>query len=125
VRTIKGRDEVVVRPYPDDGSGAEWQVSDGGGTEPVWARSGRELFFKSQDVLYSAEIRTTGSFAIGGRRRLFSVAGFFNNTYHARYDVLPGDTTFVMIRSAQVSDQRAIRTVVVENWLGELRREAR
>ena len=41
-----GRFEIYVRPFPDVDSG-HWQVSTGGGTRPLWARSGQELFFVS------------------------------------------------------------------------------
>jgi Tol biopolymer transport system component len=41
-----GRREVFVRPFPDVESG-KWQVSTAGGVSPVWAHSGRELFFVS------------------------------------------------------------------------------
>jgi serine/threonine-protein kinase len=116
-----GRDEVFVRPYPDAGTGAQWQVSDNSGSEPVWAHSGRELFYKSQTALYSAEIRAAQGFAVGARRRLFSVAGYVNNLWHARYDVLPGDTAFVMFGAG--TGEQGVRTVVVENWLEELRRK--
>ncbi|HEX5819901.1 MAG TPA: protein kinase, partial [Gemmatimonadales bacterium] len=116
-----GREQVFVRPYPLDGSGAEWQVSDAGGTEPVWARSGRELFFKSSEALFSAEIRTTPGFAVGARRRLFPIAGYRSGPFHAYYDVLPGDTAFVMLGRATGSTER--RTIIVENWLAELERK--
>ena len=39
-----GQDEIYVRPYPDTDSG-RWQVSSGGGTRPLWAQGGRELFY--------------------------------------------------------------------------------
>ena len=39
-----GQDEIYVRPFPDVESG-RWQVSTGGGTRPLWARNGRELFY--------------------------------------------------------------------------------
>ena len=38
------REEVVIRPFP--GPGAPVQVSDGGGTEPMWAPDGRGLFYR-------------------------------------------------------------------------------
>jgi serine/threonine-protein kinase len=40
--------EVYVRPYPDVEDG-RWQASLDGGSRPVWARSGQELFFASPD----------------------------------------------------------------------------
>jgi serine/threonine-protein kinase len=39
-----GRAEIYVRPFPRVDNG-RWQVSTAGGTRPVWARSGRELFY--------------------------------------------------------------------------------
>ena len=38
-----GRDEVYVRPFPKVNEG-RWQVSTAGGTSPLWAKDGRELF---------------------------------------------------------------------------------
>jgi eukaryotic-like serine/threonine-protein kinase len=40
-----GRNEIYVRPLRS--AGTRRQVSRGGGTSPIWARSGRELFFES------------------------------------------------------------------------------
>ena len=39
-----GSFEIYVRPFPDVAKG-RWPVSTGGGTQPVWARSGQELFY--------------------------------------------------------------------------------
>src|SRR5262249_31946365 len=44
-----GRSEIYVHPYPDVDSG-RWQVSNGGGTRPLWARTGRELFYMTNDL---------------------------------------------------------------------------
>jgi serine/threonine-protein kinase len=41
-----GQLEIYVRPYPNVASG-RWQVSAGGGTQPLWSRNGRELFYVS------------------------------------------------------------------------------
>lgn len=41
-----GSFEIYARPYPDVGSG-RWQISTGGGTQPLWSRDGRELFYVS------------------------------------------------------------------------------
>jgi hypothetical protein len=45
VSNESGRNQVFVRPFPrvDD---ARWQVSRDGGKNPIWAHSGRELFFR-------------------------------------------------------------------------------
>ena len=39
-----GRFEIYVRPFPDVTRGL-WQVSTDGGTRPLWARNGQELFY--------------------------------------------------------------------------------
>jgi serine/threonine-protein kinase len=39
-----GRAEVYVRPFPAVDQG-RWLISTGGGSEPRWARNGRELFY--------------------------------------------------------------------------------
>src|ERR1700682_4675513 len=39
-----GQSEIYVRPFPNVDRG-RWQISTSGGTSPVWARGGGELFF--------------------------------------------------------------------------------
>ena len=89
-----GRMEVYVRPYP--GPGARVSVSLHGGTEPVWAHSGRELFFRSGDSLMAAAVALSPSFAVTGRRPLFTGSFLSGDTYR-EYDVAPDDQHFVML----------------------------
>lgn len=110
-----GRLEVYVRPFPPVRSGAVWQVSTEGGTEPVWAHSGHELFYRESNWLVAAEVRTIPAFAVVARRRLFSVAGFNSNPYHPRYTVLSGDQQFLVDRP--VGFGAAPQAVVVLNWM--------
>jgi hypothetical protein len=51
-----------VRPFSDGaGGGAEWTISNGGGTEPQWRRDGKELFYFSGEVtLVAVEGNTVG-----------------------------------------------------------------
>jgi len=39
--------EVYVRPFP--GPGGKWQISNGGGTFPMWSSKARELFYLTAD----------------------------------------------------------------------------
>ncbi len=89
-----GRMEVYVRPYP--GPGARVPVSLHGGTEAAWAHSGRELFFRSGDSLMAAAVALSPSFAVTGRRRLFTGSFVSGDTYR-EYDVAPDDQHFVML----------------------------
>ncbi|HET9040639.1 MAG TPA: hypothetical protein VFN40_10735, partial [Gemmatimonadales bacterium] len=89
-----GRMEVYVRPYPEPG--ARVPVSLHGGTEPVWAHSGRELFFRSGDSLMAAAVALNPSFAVTGRRGLFA-GSFVSGGNYREYDVAPDDQHFVML----------------------------
>ena len=42
-----GSYEVYVRAFPDKGT--KVQISNAGGTMPVWSRNGRELFYRTED----------------------------------------------------------------------------
>jgi Tol biopolymer transport system component len=44
-----GQYEVYVQPYPEPGG--EYQISTGGGSEPVWNPNGRELFYRNGDKM--------------------------------------------------------------------------
>jgi Tol biopolymer transport system component len=91
-----GRYEVYVQPYP--GPGGKYQISTEGGTEPVWNRNGRELFYRSGDKMMAAEINTRGSFSAGKPKVLF--AGQYqpsqNPVPSANYDVSSDGQRFLM-----------------------------
>jgi Tol biopolymer transport system component len=89
-----GQMEVYVRPYP--GPGARVPVSLHGGTEAAWAHSGRELFFRSGDSLMTATVALSPSFAVTGRRLLFT-GSFVSGDAYREYDVAPDDQHFVML----------------------------
>ena len=59
-----GRNEVYVRSFPNVGD-TKRQVSTEGGEEPVWAHSGRELFYKNPArELVAATVKTDPTFAV-------------------------------------------------------------
>ena len=65
-----GTAEVFVQPFP--GTGAKWQVSTGGGSDPQWRRDGRELFYVATDgTLMAAPISAASTFEIGTPQALF------------------------------------------------------
>ena len=124
-----GRAEVYVRPFPnvDDG---RWQVSAAGGTRPVWARSGRELFYlDSNGMLTSAPVEpTTSTFAAGNPVKVLATRyypGFTELGLDLRgYDVSPDGKRFLMLKDppAESTAQAAPASmVVVLNWIEELK----
>src|SRR3972149_1341479 len=49
-----GRREIYVQPYP--GPGGEWQISTGGGQEPVWNPKGSELFYRNGSKIMAVDV---------------------------------------------------------------------
>jgi Tol biopolymer transport system component len=118
-----GQAEVYVRPFPKADAG-RWQVSTGGGTQPVWARSGRELFYRSGETVMSVPIEMGASFVARNPMVLFK--GQYAPTLGGRnYDVSPDGRRFLMLKVASAANGQVTtpaRFNVVENWFDELKR---
>jgi hypothetical protein len=83
-----------VRSYPEPG--ARVPVSLHGGSEPVWAHNGRELFYRSGDSLMVAAVTRSPVLTVAGRRWLFT-GSFLGGGPFREYDVALDDQHFVMI----------------------------
>ena len=69
------RFEVFVQPFPNSG-GSRWLVSASGGAQPVWARSGQELFYLSlEDQLVVVNVLPGATFKTGETRPLLELGG--------------------------------------------------
>jgi serine/threonine-protein kinase len=117
VSIASGRREVYVTPFPS--ASASHIVSRDGGTEPRWAHSGRELFFKGPNQMMAVDVSAGPTFVASTPRPLFSLSGYRGARNRQQYDVAPDDRRFVMIREPR--DEGNDRVVYVENWLAELR----
>jgi serine/threonine-protein kinase len=117
-----GKEEVYVRPFPEVDR-ARWQVSPAGGTSPVWANSGRELFYVAPgDTMVAASVRGEEDFQVTGREMLFSTQPFAFTPWHQAFGVAPDDRSFIMLqRVAEAGSGEARRLVVVLNWLTDVR----
>jgi serine/threonine-protein kinase len=111
-----GRDEIYVRPFP--GPGPKWQISTGGGSEPVWARSGGELFYRSVDKMMAVAISTTPTFQPEKPMVLFE-GEYERPDALTSYDVAP-DGRFAMVRGETQSALSPLHVVL--NWFEELKR---
>jgi dipeptidyl aminopeptidase/acylaminoacyl peptidase len=112
-----GRDEVFVIPFPE--GGGKWIVSSAGGTEPAWAHSGRELFYRSSEGdIVAVPVVTDGTFSMGAPSVLFSALDYFSDGYHPHWDPGPEDNRFIMVR--QLGRDQPGRVVLVQNFLTEL-----
>ncbi|HEX6644725.1 MAG TPA: protein kinase [Gemmatimonadales bacterium] len=115
-----GRSEVYVASFP--GMQVKYPISQGGGTEPRWAHSGRELFFKSRGQLMSLPVAPGSGFAPGNARALFPVGAYARANNRPQYDVAPDDRRFLMIRRP---DRKEQEVVLVENFLADLAAKVR
>ncbi len=115
-----GQDEIYVKPYPAEGGLV--QISTDGGVEPVWARSGRELFYRSQDKMMAVSIQTEPTFQAETPRLLFE--GSFSESYlsaTSNYDVTADGQRFVMVQPSQERVEPESLNIVL-NWFEELKR---
>ena len=122
-----GRFEIYVRPFPNVGAG-QWQVSNAGGVQPLWARTGRELFYVAPDgVLMTVLVEPRGTRWSAGTAtklvagRYYTAAGAF---VARQYDVSPDGQRFLMIKQGGGTDQTAAppQLIVVQHWQEELKR---
>jgi Tol biopolymer transport system component len=119
-----GQFQVYVRPFPNVTAG-QWKVSTAGGTRPVWARRGQELFYVAPDgglMAVRAEPR-------GPKWSAGSPAKVVEGPYMTRslrdkptYDVSTDGKRFLMVK--QPANQAAPQIVVVQNWTEDLKRMA-
>jgi Tol biopolymer transport system component len=75
------------------------RVSDNGGREPVWSRSGKDLFYWQDRQLMAVEIPSDSGVKMEPPTPLFQ--GVFvssTSTWRTRYDISPKDDEFVIIR---------------------------
>ena len=117
-----GRREIYVQPYP--GPGGKWQVSTDGGTEPVWNRNGRELFYRNGDKMMAVDISTQTGFAAGKPRQLFEGRYLMNAAGFARpnFDVSADGQRFLMLKPVEREQAAPTQINVVLNWTEELKR---
>ncbi len=115
VSNESGQEEVNVRPFTDRGSSV--QISSGGGREPRWAPTGRELFYRSERGLVAVAVNPSPSFRVGRRSVLFDDKPYLAHAGGAAYDVHPDGRRFLMIRLGAETPQ----VVVVLNWLDQVR----
>lgn len=91
-----GRNEVYVQAFR--GSPGRSQISADGGIEPVWARSGRELFYRNGDKMMAVDVQTGATFHAGAPRVLFEGQHARVVWGEADYDVSLDGQRFLMIK---------------------------
>jgi serine/threonine-protein kinase len=117
-----GRFEIYVRPFPNVSEGL-WPITTGGGTRPLWARNGQELFYVAPDgALMAVRVDSrAGALSTGRPAKVLegvyvTVTGLVGRTY----DVSRDGKRFLLVKPP--ADQGAAPQIVVfQNWLDELK----
>ena len=109
-----GLSEVYVRPFPN--AGPRVQVSNQGGLEPLWARSGRSLFYRTPNGIVSVAVTASSDFAVGERRTVLS-GEYVSDPTHQDYDVSLDGLRFLLLKPTGGES----KAIVVHNWSRELR----
>ncbi len=112
-----GRAEVYIQPFP--GPGPKIPVSNEGGLQPVWGKSGRELYYRAADALMEVPVRLN-PLQVNAARKLLDLprALYGFDQFTPDYDVAADGRFLAIRRDASAADE----ITVVLNWTQELRR---
>jgi len=107
-----GRREIYVTPFP--GPGAKLKVSLDGGTEPMWSRDGREIFYRQGSKMFVAGFDPSRTVTVGRSQFLFE------GPFIRPFDVAPNGR-FLMVRIDE-NHRTATSIHAVAGWFDELER---
>jgi len=124
VSNESGTDQVYVRAFPD--KGGKWQISNRGGTWPMWSRNGRELFFETLDnhIMVAAYAVKGDSFA-ADKPRVWSEKQLGTSGGRKNVDLAPdGKRIVILMRVETEQGQKAQSHVIfLENFVDDVRRK--
>jgi serine/threonine-protein kinase len=119
-----GTYEVYVRAFPD--KVGKWQVSNSGGTLPMWSRSGHELFFQTLDNhIMVAAYTVKGDSFVADKPRVWSEKQLGNTAILTRNaDLAPDGKRIVALMPVDTAEAQKAQSHVIflENFFDEVRR---
>lgn len=114
-----GNFQIYIRPYPE--MDRIIPISKESGEEPIWSRSGDELFYRNKNKWMVVSISTEPEFVAGAPQVLFE--GPYGQVGGLSYDVSPDGQRFLVLKP-QFDDSQVRELHVVTNWFEELKRLA-
>ena len=118
-----GLTEVFVRPFPDVAKQKIKISAEGGGSQPLWARDGKELFYLAPNgALMSVTVQPDNNLSPGTANKLMDepYLRLTSLAISRTYDVSEDGKRFLRIKPSSASEASA-SVVVVQNWLEELK----
>ena len=117
--TETGRQEVFVQDFP--ATGAKFQVSINGGSEPRWRSDGREFYFLGADGrMMAVEVEHTPAFRLGVPTPLFQTRLNLLTTPARRYGVSADGKRFLM--NVPLGGDALAPITVILNWQTALKK---
>jgi serine/threonine-protein kinase len=123
--------EIYVQPFP--GLGPKMQISNAGGTDPMWRRMGGELYYREGDKMMAVSVVTSGPELRASAPKMLFKGDYYEGTgascemggpSAANYDVTPDGQRFLMVRDNS-NVAFGTRAIVVLNWGEELKAKER
>jgi serine/threonine-protein kinase len=127
-----GEFEIYVRPFPGVERG-RWQVSNGGGTQPLWSRDGAALYFVSWSTrnvpersMMVVSVEKGAAWRNSPPQRLPVTNPNAANPIGggARSYDIGIDGRFLMLKPSTAASPEPVGLVIVLNWLHDLQRLA-
>ena len=117
-----GENRIYAQPFPEGGTIIP--ISTGPGTEPVWSRDGRELFYRNGNQMLAVTVQPRPKFSVGRPNLLFEGPYLLDslNLGIPNYDVSLDGQHFLMVTGAIDEDATPPQITVVLNWFEELKR---
>jgi serine/threonine-protein kinase len=118
-----GRYEVYVRAFPDNGT--QVQVSNAGGLQPIWSRTGHELFYRTEDQqIMVASYTVKGNSFVAEKPRAWSGRLLANMGLAANFDLSGDGKRFITLLAVENPEPREAQShvMLVTNFFDEVRR---
>jgi serine/threonine-protein kinase len=120
-----GTNQIYVRAYPDRGE--KWQVSNNGGSMPVWSRTKPELLYQSEDShIMAASYAIRGDSFVPEKPRIWTPRRLAAIGLGQTFDLAPdGDRVAAFLPADTPASREALGHVTLTlNFFDELRRRA-
>jgi serine/threonine-protein kinase len=101
--------EVYVRAFPGGtgGASAQVQISNSGGTVPVWSSNGHELFYRTEDQrIMVANYTVKGTAFVAEKPRLWAIKRLANVGMAGNLDLAPDGKRFVVLMPSESPEPR-------------------
>ncbi|HKI83505.1 MAG TPA: protein kinase [Candidatus Krumholzibacteria bacterium] len=108
-----GHNEVYVQAMQATG---KWQVSNNGGTYPLWSPDGKELYYVSHSFLMSVPVQSDAThFSLGAPDILLNMENTPKLIASREYDINPDGSAFVYT-SAPLANADRRQLSIILNW---------